>query len=205
MNNQVLKIGTIILLLSTLFYFYKNLTPKKLSNQHHLECCKSSICRFYTSPGSIKKDSISVQEIIEEAKKRKSSLNKNLVQKRVFAKSTVELVEVKENFKDYLIQKYNSCTANMDNDTVEITMLHENFYDNVGLCFPNNRRHIKLRCWPGGFDTELNYAHVYFDHLIINQNSFEKGDTICGRINIRGNYGKVRTQMIKGSFKTIIF
>lgn len=169
---------------------------------------------MYTNKYSLIKDSIEVEKVIER-RSRTQKLSREYIQKLIFAKSTVELVEVKGKFIDYSIHNYKSCAAKMNKDTVELAIRYDHKYSGR---FPMEGRSIYIKYWPKDFKSEIVHysdvivagrkfprSKIYFDYLELNKEIYEKGDTICGKISIRATIGKDKTQMIKGNFKSVIF
>lgn len=186
--------------------------------KHEIKYWKQEACGFYSKPSKavIEKDSIQIDEL-----SNKSNLySKEQAEKKVYAKTNVELLALNSNYTNYELHKYKRCSARLK-DSIVIVNFH--YSDFVNWIWQMEGWWIDLKILKDRFKPEIKYfsdatsgkkdrriSEIEYAELWMSKLDYEKGDTICGKLKIRGDFywkedrKQVSHQILQGSFRAII-
>ncbi|MEO1260178.1 MAG: hypothetical protein AAFZ15_15390 [Bacteroidota bacterium] len=212
--NFINKIQTLLCCFLMMVFACKKQSDFYETNNHRLGYWNNEKCTAWSNENSRRADSAEVKRILKRYNKG-GKIKKENVQKVVFAKSAVKMVEVIGNYKDFKIHEYDYCRAWLIDSTLVVFFTYDSPYAGMihhdryilGLKIEENDFESKISFSTDviGRDGKLAKGDVYYDQLTLNKKSFTAGDTICGKLNIRATFRNRSRLLLKGSFKTIVF
>ena len=174
-------------------------------------------CGMYTSQSSKTKDSLHFEKILNEnpnlIKKKES------IQKLIFAKSTIEFLEVNEEKDDFFIIKLPSCQVKKFDDEVFIMFgSYRKYYSDeiskgcsrdVHLYLNNGEIETVIYGMPcavqgSPFSVFARKYKIFHEEIKLNSIKYSVGDTLCGNILLKASFGEGGEVIMKGEFKAIV-
>ncbi len=197
----------ILLALFLFFSFSQCRLGKQPRKNHYFMVASKGHCDNYTNAMIKLVDSTHAAKLIE--KYRHTPAHAATV---AFAKSEVQMVAVKENFSDFTVYDYHYCEA-FKTDTALVIRLEQYAPYESMILFEGN----DLVFYVNKDDYKTEVVHfsdvkgigqpkrgAYFDHLTLFTNQWEKGDTLCGRLNVRAYAPQKKRLLFQGDFKAVI-
>ena len=181
-------------------------TPKKSNHILKLSKGKSHFTGFNAK--LLKEDSLKLERL--RTYHVWSRMDFDYVKNMVFAKSFVQMVEIDKHRSDFEVYDYPYCEA-IKTDTGLVIRLKQNApFDgfrfagiNVEFTLLGEDYKTRIIRWSDAGPMMLGNKVIY-DKLTLWGNTFEKGDTISGRIHLIALAQKDKRQIFKGNFDAII-
>ena len=138
---------------------------------------------MYTNEYALELDSTYAAELLEtyDWAKRQPEFASRIA----FAKSTVQLVEVHDNFSDYSLHDFHYCEAHKTDTSVQIYLKYEFAHTHM------EGRFLEISVVENDFKTSIIHfsdvmsrggkfpeSEVYFDQVWLNKQHFERADTL---------------------------
>ncbi|MCC6723862.1 MAG: hypothetical protein IT258_05090 [Saprospiraceae bacterium] len=182
---------------------------KQIKPTHHLDLRlgKSHFKGFNTK--LLREDSIKLAKL--KASHIWSRHGSSFLETMVFAKSSVQMVEVNKLMTDFNAEDFRYCEATKTDTGLVIRLKQYSPIDDVVLFagtiveYSINGEVLKTKVidWSdvGGLGPQ---SDIVWDNLIIWGNTLEKGDTISGRMHLIANKNTDKRRIFKGNFNAII-
>jgi hypothetical protein len=182
-------------------------TPKKSNHTLNLYKGKSYFTGFNAK--LLKEDSLKLEQLCSH--RVWSRMDFDFVKNMVFAKSSVQMVEVNKHRSDFEVYDFHYCEATKTDTGLVIRLKQDAPFDrvmrfagvNVEFTLLGEDFKSRIIHWsdigPGILENK-----VFYDNLTIWGNTLEKGDTISGRIHLIAIAQKDKRQIYKGNFNAII-
>ncbi len=182
---------------------------KQIKPTHHLDLRVGKSHFTGYNAKLLKEDSIKLAKL--KASRVWSWHGSSFLETMVFAKSSVQMVEVNKSMTDFNAEDFRYCEATKTDTGLVIRLKQYSPLDDVVLLagtiveFSINGEVLKSKVinWSdmGGLGPQ---SEIVYDNLIIWGNTLEKGDTISGRMHLIANTTTEKRRIFKGNFNAIL-